>query len=306
MTSPSRPNPLMRKLLAKPRVADRAAALADVRNRSVTARVVRRAARFPERPIPMFWFKGFPNLGDALSPVIVEYMSNGTPLYVSGRGRGKLLAAGSVLHKLTEGDSVWGTGALRDVPMTPPPGVKIYAVRGPLTRGLLKADVPEIYGDPAMLLPRFYTPRSEKRFEVGVLPHHVDRQFVQVTDPSISTIDVSAEWRIVVDQIAECQTILSSSLHGLIVAEAYGIPAVWMSVTDKVVGEGFKFRDYYLSTGREAPTPLRWDGALSVMDRRLAAPPWVDMGPLLRAWPKELTFPPFGVKLTQDVESHPR
>jgi pyruvyltransferase len=155
---------------------------------------------------------------------------------------------------------------------------------------VLRADVPEVYGDPAMLLPLIYTPRTEKRFEVGLVPHYVDRDAVRMNDPCVSTIDVLADWQSVIDRIAECETILSSSLHGLIVAEAYGIPALWTTITDGVAGEGFKFRDYYLSTSREPPEPLVWNGALAKMSRCLAEPPRVDTVPLLGAWPRELTF----------------
>ena len=141
-----------------------------------------------------------------------------------------------------------------------------------------------------MLLPLIYTPRAEKRFEVGVVPHYVDRDAVRVNDPSVTIIDVRSDWRSVIEQIAECETIPSSSLHGLIVAEAYRIPALWTTITDKVAGEGFKFRDYYLSTEREPPEPLAWNDALAKIGPCLTEPPRVNTAPLLGAWPRELTF----------------
>ncbi len=165
-----------------------------------------------------------------------------------------------------------------------------HAVRGPLTRSLLQADVPEVYGDPAMLLPMIYTPRAGKRFELGVIPHVVDMKSVQVSDPAVPKIDLQADWRSVIERIVECEAVLTSSLHGLIVAEAYGVPAVWMTVSDRVIGEGFKFRDYYLSTGREPPESLVWKGEPWRMMSRLSEPPYVDTAPLLRAWPAPLGF----------------
>jgi hypothetical protein len=93
----------------------------------------------------------------------------------------------------------------------------------------------------------------------------------------------------VVEAITACHAILSSSLHGLIVAEAYGVPAAWMTITDKVKGGGFKFCDYYLATGREPPQPLPWDRALTLAADRLSEPPRLDPDPLLDAWPKKLT-----------------
>jgi pyruvyltransferase len=279
----------IRRIPVGERLADAATRVVEARVDSPIGRLVRRLAGFPRRPIPMYWYRGIPNFGDALAPVIVEHFSKGTPVPVSPRYRGKLLAAGSVMHRLAEGDSVWGSGAIQERPITPPPNVRFHAVRGPLTRELIRADVPEVYGDPAILLPTFFTPRAEKRYELGLVPHFTDRDAVRVVDPSISTIEVGSDWREVVEAITACHAILSSSLHGLIVAEAYGVPAAWMTITNKVKGGGFKFRDYYLATGREPPEPLSWDGALKAAADRLTEPPPLDPEPLLRAWPKELT-----------------
>ena len=141
-----------------------------------------------------------------------------------------------------------------------------------------------------MLLPLIYTPQAEKRFELGVIPHVVDRQRVQVSDPALSKIDLQADWRTVIEGIVECEAVITSSLHGLIIAEAYGVSAVWMTASDKVIGDGFKFRDYYLSTGREPPESLLWRGEPWKMVRQLSEPPVVDISPLLKAWPAQLAF----------------
>jgi len=275
---------------ARPRLADLVTDIGDIRGTSRSTRVLRRVAGLPERPIPTYWFSGRPNFGDALSAVVVARVSNATPVLVSSRHKGKVLAVGSILHRLAESDIVWGAGAIRDMPITPPPRVTFRAVRGPLTRELIRADVPEIYGDPTTLLPRIYRPSVAKRFELGVIPHYLETDAVQVVDPAVSLIDVLSGWRGVIERINECEAIASSSLHGLIIAEAYGVPAVWFSATDKVTGGGFKFRDYYLSTGRQAPDPVRWGGSLASMTRGMTDPPTIDVEPLLNAWPRELTF----------------
>jgi pyruvyltransferase len=141
-----------------------------------------------------------------------------------------------------------------------------------------------------MLLPRIYTPSEAKRFGVGVVPHYADALAVDITDPAVSVIDVLSDWRRVIDRITECQTIISSSLHGLIIAEAYGVPATWFTRNRGVVGNGFKFRDYYESTGREAPRPVLWSDSIASMTHRVMDPPILDLGPLVDAWPVELTF----------------
>lgn len=289
----ARRHPLVRRFRggSRPRVADFLTDITDVRGRSRSTRALRRAAGIPDRPIPTYWFSGRPNFGDALSAVVIAHVSNATPVLVSGRHKGKVLAVGSILHRLAETDIVWGAGAIREAPIAPPRGVTFRAVRGPLTRALIRGDVPEVYGDPAILLPRIYRPSRSKRFELGVIPHYLEADGIRIADSAVSVIDVLSGWRDVVDRINECETILSSSLHGLVVAEAYGVPAVWFVASDKVTGRGFKFRDYYESTGRQAPAPVRWGGSLASMTRRMTAPPTIDLEPLVGAWPSELTFP---------------
>lgn len=231
---------------------------------------------------PTNWYKADNNFGDLLTPFLLQAVTGEIPIWVPWRYQGKILGAGSLIHHMQDRDVVWGTGAIRDAPVTPRSKVRVLAVRGPLTRKLLHADVPEVYGDPALLLPRFYDQPQEETFDVGLVPHFVDKPFMRLDhDPSILMIDVQADWRKVVDDIRKCRSIVSSSLHGLIVAEAYGIPAVWVSAGDRVVGGTFKFHDYYLATGREPPEAVAWDGQLP--RRSPPPPPQIDLGPLIAA-----------------------
>ncbi|MFD1079906.1 polysaccharide pyruvyl transferase family protein, partial [Longispora fulva] len=59
------------------------------------------------------------------------------------------------------------------------------------------------------------------------------------------TLDVEATTK----EILECEKVLSTSLHGLIVAHAYGIPAVWVKMSDKIFGNDIKYADYLESVG---------------------------------------------------------
>lgn len=60
------------------------------------------------------------------------------------------------------------------------------------------------------------------------------------------------DWKNFVDEIKSCKKIVSSSLHGCIIAESYGIPVEWIVLSDKVLGNGFKFRDYLSATDRKS------------------------------------------------------
>ena len=173
---------------------------------------------------------------------------------------------------------VWGSGASgADRPLTHPH--LVVAVRGPLTRDYLikqRIDCPEVYGDPALLLPRFYKPnfrgeRREKRgekelrkYRMGIIPHVIDLKHPVVEEirkdyPEILIIDLAhyEKWTDVIDQIYSCDMILSSSLHGLIVSDAYGIPNCWIELSGKISGGYTKFRDYGTSVQRDLGEPLR-------------------------------------------------
>lgn len=230
-----------------------------------------------------YWYRGTPNLGDQLSPAVLAWITGSTPIWVTQSYRGKTLAVGSVMFALAEHDVVWGAGLIRDEPIVPPRDVCFLAVRGPLTRERIMAEVPAVYGDPALLLPFFHDPPIEKRHAVGIVPHYVDFSAIRISDPSIVVIDVRDPWPKVVSLIRSCDVVLSSSLHGLIVAEAYGIPASWIRITDGVVGGKFKFNDYYLSSGRDERHPFAWEQGMAAAIASPAPPLDFDPQPLLDA-----------------------
>lgn len=200
--------------------------------------------------------------------------------------------------------TIWGAGLINDqqgLTIKSRPR-KILAVRGPLTRQwLLDRGIPcpTVYGDPALLLPQLYRPAvPEKSFHLGVIPHYIDidnpavRRLAAFPRSTLIPVQNYAHWLDFIDQINRCDLILSSSLHGLIVAEAYGIPAIWAEFGAYPPGWEFKFRDFYASIGkpRSAFLPVTSDTSLRDLDTAAAAwtPPHLDLAPLLRACPVPL------------------
>jgi len=269
-----------------PRWESVSAAVLDARRSGIAGRIA--STCFSSRwGIPQFWFSQIPNLGDLLAPAITEYVSGIPARRVSNRVGKKLLGVGSIAQIAREGDVVWGAGAVNELGADLSRS-RVLAVRGPLTRDRSRGDIPEVYGDPAILLPLFYQPTTGKTFDIGIVPHYVERAEFQVIDPSVTVIDVTQpDWRVTVDQIYNCSLVYSSSLHGIIVAEAYGIPAVWISATDRVIGGGFKFRDYFASTDRDIADPIPWVGSLVGIETAANAPPTLDAAALLASWPEE-------------------
>ena len=199
------------------------------------------------------------NYGDLLGKYLVERISNkkvvwSKPSTISFRDLFSpiYVTIGSILTHANKKCVVWGSGIIsREVIIKK---AKFLAVRGPQTRKLLLEQghqVPEIYGDPAILLPRYYNPDVKKEFTLGIVPHYIDYKQVSewVKDKNdillinMMTNDIEA----VTDQFLKCERIVSSSLHGIIIAHAYEIPAVWQRFSNKPFGDNIKFQDYFES-----------------------------------------------------------
>jgi hypothetical protein len=197
------------------------------------------------------------NLGDVLTPVLLGrlgYAPRWTP-----QGAADVLASGSIIRFARAGQTVWGSGAMRATDR-PDRRARYLAVRGPLTRRAVLAaggSCPEVYGDPALLLAEFVNGSVPKVHDLGLVPHYVDRAIVASLHPNEHRIDVlRADPLDVVREIRECRAIVSSSLHGIIVAHAFGIPAAWVRWSDKLDGDDIKFHDYAASVGWTAvPCP---------------------------------------------------
>ena len=222
------------------------------------------------------------NWGDALAPVIVSWLSGREPI----NQRDVFIPAHETVHT-TIGSmlgtidrprvSVWGTGFVSSDSAPRGRNYDVSAVRGPLTRSiLLKHGIqcPECYGDPALLFPRLYDPGHNPTYKLGIIPHYKERGlavFAQLAQKdNISVIDICGGIKRVADEVNKCEYIISGSLHGLVLADAYGIPSMWLQLTDRPFGGGFKFRDYFASVGRSESEPIsitESDTAASIVHR---------------------------------------
>lgn len=205
----------------------------------------------------MFWSWYTPrNFGDWIGPYLYECATGRQPLWYRPKGRVAspvILGAGSILRhvKTPECAVIWGSGVISLEDQFERP-LKVLAVRGPRTAKVLEKlgyQTTEVFGDPAILLPNFYTPTSTaKRFRVGFIPHFSDYGRVNAELSKldgIKVIDVSMGVEDVVNAIVQCEVTLSSSLHGIIVSHAYGIKCGWVEPGHSLEGDGTKFHDYY-------------------------------------------------------------
>jgi len=199
---------------------------------------------------------GTKNFGDTLSLPILSHFAAGPVELAERNERGKVLAVGSILTCMRPGDVIWGAGVQQDQRFRAD-GATFLAVRGPLTRASIDGEpVPEVYGDPALLMPLVYDPDVDVVNDVGVVPHFVDAAVSRERNRGALHISVKSPWRDVVRQIKSCRRIIATSLHGIVVAEAYGIPVMWHpSYTGKLRSTNLKFQDYFMGTGRPPQRP---------------------------------------------------
>ncbi|MEL7976917.1 polysaccharide pyruvyl transferase family protein [Isoptericola sp. F-RaC21] len=204
--------------------------------------------------IPLNYFTYRPNFGDLLSPWLVEKMT-GREVVVADRKKPHYVVIGSIINQATSKSVVWGSGTYgTEGKDEVSPRAHYTAVRGPLTRAKLGAHkgfgikVPEVYGDPALLLPLYYMPEVPITHEYGVVVRWSERKWAKATfGPGVKMIDFArSDVEAVVRELLSCKRIVTSSLHGLIVADAYGIPNAWLA-SDSPRGGVYKFYDYFAS-----------------------------------------------------------
>ena len=141
----------------------------------------------------------------------------------------KVLSCGSIMRLSNAQSVIYGSG-IRNKNQVFKCGTNVM-VRGPLTQNRiieLGGYCPPVYGDLGSLLPMCYRPEIKKKYKLGIIPHHIHYKKVMKNNTYGSDILIinllNSNIEQVIDQILSCSKTISSSLHGLIVSDAYGIP----------------------------------------------------------------------------------
>ena len=241
--------------------------------------------------MPLYWWKpgqNSVNFGDEISPIIVEKIS-GKQVRRTFSPNKKLLALGSMLHVASEGDIIWGTGCNKNATNDSYhfKMLDVRAVRGPLTREFLlerHIPCPKIYGDPALLLPILFPELKATYEKEYILIPHLSEYEQYKTFKNL--ILPTQEPMKVISEILKAKFVISGSLHGVIVAEAFGIPARMLRLTENE--HLAKYQDYYLGTGR--PNFRYAKSVKEAFELGGESPVICDLEKLLEAFPHDLVF----------------
>lgn len=236
------------------------------------------------------------NIGDYLSLVVVEYMKKLMNIDENKKltNTRHLYAIGSIIQNGFQNATIWGSGFLNNPLHSKMMKLMKYyrkmdirAVRGPNTYDALKKlgyQCPEVFGDPAILMPLIFQPecKSIKKKEYSVIRHMADNSICE------NKIDIlTNDYKKFINEIVSSNLIISSSLHGIILSEAYGIPAV-LYRPKNLDNSLFKFEDYYFSTGRMT-FPIAESIDEAIKTEPCALPDFSQMQKdLIEAFPKDL------------------
>lgn len=213
-----------------------------------------------EDVINLYWWRhnDFLNFGDELNPHIIAYLTNKKVKRVV-EVKTDIVAIGSILNRFPKRQrpyEVWGTGTLSPSELRNKDCCKVSLLRGPLTKSLMsqKSQIP--FGDPGILSSIVWNKSSQKLYDWGILVHYTQahkpwvKKLIKNTPNSI-LIDVKHEnLTELMLQISSCKNIASTSLHGLVVADSYQIPNIWLWDDNIHMGGQWKFFDYFSGIGR--------------------------------------------------------
>jgi pyruvyltransferase len=213
--------------------------------------------------VKLCWWRppGGLNFGDVLSEVLVTKVlaDRGHTLLDQTVQRARLLALGSIMHFARDGDVIWGAGVNGKIADSRHAftSLDVRAVRGPLTAEFLKRKgiaVPEVYGDPALLMPTLFPSLRPSAVDPLVTVPNLNDVPLLVA-AGIDHVSPLMGWNVCVERILAGRLVVGSSLHAIIVAEAFGIPAryVRFSESESIM----KYEDYALATGRSTLQPAR-------------------------------------------------
>ncbi len=217
-------------------------------------------------PILLYYSDFSKNWGDFVNPFLLKELSDKKVVSVKRifniSDREMLYGIGSILKNDLKNTVIWGSGFIK-----PPSNNKIIAPNKILAlRGKLTANIFEkqgivhdgIYGDPALLFPEIYKPKKDIKFKLGIIPHYTEENKFLASEFLTKNKDICIispmvkgnDYLDIIDKINQCENIMSSSLHGLILADAYQIPSLRFNFKkNDIVGGDFKFDDYYSGVG---------------------------------------------------------
>ncbi len=219
-------------------------------------------------PIALSYSIGVKEIGGLISPIAVQHATGRPAVWRRPSAGAHLLAAGGILHWATPESHVWGTGLDPSQPIGEIEGDRIWALRGKLTHDLLKPEISGLrdvpLGDPLYLVGRrlaALAPTRSITHRLGVVPRVADRDHPAIAhlreQDGVAVLDSRGPAFAFFARMMACEAIASSSVSALILAEALGIPNLWLDFGAEDAERAFEVQDWFSLAGKPQAAPLR-------------------------------------------------
>ena len=211
--------------------------------------------------LPVFYWHQELNLGDLYNNDVLKFIfpNRKKKLVKNNFNRRYLACVGSILQLTGRNATIMGSGFISNKSRLLKRPENLVAVRGKLTADKLKSRYGihiDVFGDMGLIANRIFDNLpKEHRYKYGIIPHFKDFDAVNTSEfqsDDVLIIDIRTEnTREFLEKLNCCEFILSSSLHGLIFADSFGIPNQRLVLGNRIIGGDFKFKDYFSSVDRE-------------------------------------------------------
>jgi pyruvyltransferase len=227
-----------------------------------------------KKPIKLYWWRDTAlgthgNFGDEITKVIIENLYYRKVRWAEP-WECQMIGAGSLLsdvfkRKKQNKPLVWTSGFLEDDKLLlSDDDFEFAGVRGNLSKERITTNNELQLGD-AGLLASFLNKGNmlSKTNRLGIIPHYIDASsdFIRKikNNDGVNIINPTDDLYTIIKAVSSCEAILSSSLHGLIIADSLGVPNRHLVLSANVRGAGYKFRDYYSIYSTERYKPLGYN-----------------------------------------------
>lgn len=229
--------------------------------------------------------KDINNFGDLFSKWLCEKVTGREFEFSEDRD---LIVSGSILQDAKEHTIVMGAGFGSLFQSTIAKDIRF--VRGNMTGTILYKFfdiVPDIF-EPVYCLREFFENR-EPDIEIGYLPHYIDRPDENNdANNGWQYIDICSGIENVINQVLRCKKIITSSLHGMVLADLFERPNALVKISDKIDTDGTKYVDYWTFQGTKPYRPIPIESSDLINEQLEIKPLKFDKGIMAKTFLREL------------------
>ncbi len=199
---------------------------------------------------------GYRNLGDELNQFLLKSLTTEDKVSRFNERQANFFGIGSILEiAATSGKMqkvIWGSGLRNSRPVNElGSNFRVLGLRGKLTAESLGFKNETAFGDPALLVSRFYKSNKPRNPDGIVLAPHFSffgmkgsqEAINQANKIGLKILYPNTDTDAALELIRNCELLISSALHPLVIADAFCVPAFRIAKYAPTENQ-FKYQDY--------------------------------------------------------------